>query len=178
MKRLFIVEDEAIIAMDLAEQLEEFGFDVVGIAHDGESAIQQLQNLNPDLILMDIVLGNGIDGIETAEEVLKTRSIPIIFLTAFSDLSTVARAAKVAPYGYITKPYNTQSLRASIEVALTKHQLEFKLLYKERWFSNILHAVHDGIVAVGIDGLIHFANQEACRLLEVNSVDELIKKDI
>ena len=178
MKRLFIVEDEAIIAMDLAEQLEEFGFDVVGVAHDGESALEQLQDLDPDLILMDIILGSGIDGIETAEQVLKTRSIPIIFLTAFSDPGTVMRAAKVAPYGYITKPYNAQSLRASIEVALTKHQLEYKLLYKERWFSNILHAVHDGIIAVGIDGLIHFANQEACRLLEVGSVAELMKKDI
>lgn len=178
MKRLFIVEDEAIIAMDLAEQLEEFGFDVVGVAHDGESAIEQLQDLDPELILMDIVLGNGIDGIETAEEILKSRSIPVIFLTAFSDKNTVERAAKVAPYGYITKPYNAQALRASIEIALTKHQLEHKLLYKERWFSHILHAVHDGIIAVGIDGLIHFANAEACRLLEVSGVDELIRKDV
>lgn len=178
MKRLFIVEDEAIIAMDLAEQLEEFGFDVVGVAHDGESAIEQLQDLDPELILMDIVLGNGIDGIETAEKILKTRSIPVIFLTAFSDSSTVERAARIAPYGYITKPYNAQALRASIEIALTKHQLEHKLLYKERWFSHILHAVHDGIIAVGIDGRIHFANNEACRLLELSHVDELIGKDV
>ncbi|OOV87472.1 GGDEF domain-containing response regulator [Oceanospirillum linum] len=178
MKRLFIVEDEAIIAMDLAEELEGAGFEVVGVAYDGESALEQLQDLDPNLILMDIVLGNGMDGIQTAEQILKTRSIPIIFLTAFSDTDTVARAAKTAPYGYITKPYNTQSLCASINVALTKQQLEHKLIYKERWFSNILHAVHDAIIAVGIDGLIHFANSEACRILEVSGVDELMGKDI
>lgn len=178
MRRLFIVEDEAIIAMDLAEQLEEFGFDVVGVAYDGESALAQLKDLDPDLILMDIVLGSGADGVETAERILQTRSIPIIFLTAFSDPDTVMRAAKTAPYGYLTKPYNAQALRASIEIALTKHQLEHKLFYKERWFSNILHAVHDGIVAIGIDGMIHFANSEACRLLEISGFDEISERSI
>jgi len=178
MKRLFIVEDEAIIAMDLAEQLEEFGFDVVGVAYDGESALDALKNLDPDLILMDIVLGSGFDGIETAERILRTRNIPIIFLTAFSDPETVSRAAKTAPYGYITKPYNAQALRASIEIALTKHQLEHKLLYKERWFSNILHAVHDGIIAVGIDGKVHFINSEACRILALVGNDDIVNKPV
>lgn len=178
MTRLFIVEDEAIIAMDLAEQLEEYGYEIVGVAHDGESALEQLSDVDPHLILMDIVLGNGQDGIQTAEKVLQSRSIPIIFLTAFSDPETVSRAAKVAPYGYVTKPYNAQSLQASIEIALTKHQLEHKLLYKERWFSNVLHAVHDGILAVGIDGLIHFANAEACRILNVSRPEELMKHEL
>lgn len=174
MHKLFIVEDEAIIAMDLAEQLEELGYQVVGIAHDGESALDQLTQLDPDLILMDIVLGSGMDGIDVSEQILQTRNLPIIFLTAFSDPETVGRAAKTTPYGYITKPYKLPELQATIEIALAKHNLEHKLLYNERWFSNILHAVNDAIIAVGTDGLIHFVNEEALRLLGEDQTTSLL----
>ncbi|WP_115720299.1 EAL domain-containing protein [Gallaecimonas mangrovi] len=169
--KILVVDDEAIIAMDVAEQLEEFGYQVVGIAHSGEQAIKLIKEMQPDLVLMDIVLGAGIDGIQTAAKAKQDANIPFIFLSAFSDLETVTRAANTAPYGYLTKPYQANELRAAIEVALTKVQLEQALVESEAWFSNILKAVDDGIIAVAPDCGVSFTNPTASKMLALDSKD-------
>jgi PAS domain S-box-containing protein len=128
---ILIVEDERIVAEDLKETLKNFGYHVVAIAVSGEIAIERVNELRPDLILMDIHLAGKMNGIEAAEEILKHHNIPLIFLTAFADKELVSRAKLAGPYGYILKPYDEQELRISIEIAIYKHKLEKTLKESE-----------------------------------------------
>ncbi|HAP43459.1 MAG: two-component system response regulator [Spirochaetes bacterium GWD1_61_31] len=157
-ERLLIVEDEKIIAIDLQRRLERFGYIVVGMAGDGEEAVRLALELNPDLILMDIMLNGPIDGIQTATLIKEQRNIPFIFLTAYTDEKTLERAKSVQPYGYILKPFKERELYTTIDIALYKHQIEGQLSKQERLFSAILHSVNDGIIATDIDLNIQFMN--------------------
>lgn len=159
--RILIVEDESIVAMDLSEQLEAIGYEVCGLADNGADAIAITENQQPDLILMDIVIKGPIDGIETAQKINQHAHIPVIFLTAYTDNTTVERAAKVAPYGYVSKPYQPRELRAAIEVALYKAKLENSLRESELWFSTTLRCVGDAVVATDADQKIKFMNPAA-----------------
>ena len=128
---ILIVEDERIVAEDMKETLKNFGYRVVAIAVSGEIAIDRVNELHPDLILMDIHLAGKMTGIEAAEEILVHHDIPLIFLTAFADKELVSRAKLAGPYGYILKPYDEQELRITIEIALYKHKLEKTLRESE-----------------------------------------------
>jgi PAS domain S-box-containing protein len=128
---ILIVEDERIVAEDLKETLKNFGYHVVAIAVSGEMAIEKVDELHPEFILMDIHLAGTMNGIEAAEKILKHHDIPLIFLTAFADKELVSRAKLAGPYGYILKPYDEQELRISIEIALYKHTLEKSLKESE-----------------------------------------------
>jgi PAS domain S-box-containing protein len=128
---ILIVEDERIVAEDLKETLKNFEYHVVAIAVSGEIAIKMVDELLPDLILMDIHLAGKMNGIEAAIEILKHHDIPLIFLTAFADKELVSRAKLAGPYGYLLKPYDEQELRISIEIALYKHKLEKTLKESE-----------------------------------------------
>jgi CheY-like chemotaxis protein len=120
---VLIVEDEAIVALDLKLQLQELGYDVIGITASGEAAVAAVQARTPDVILMDVRLQGRLDGIEAAQAIRSTHDVPVIFLTSHSDDATVQRAAHTAAYGYLTKPYQIKELRAGIEVALTKSRI-------------------------------------------------------
>ena len=158
---LLIVEDEAIVAMDLREQLLGLGYKVCGIASNADKAIALARQHRPDLVLMDIVIKGDRDGIATAEVIGRSLHIPVVFLTAYSDASTVERAAKTAPYGYLTKPFQTKELRAAIEVALYKAAIERRLRDSERWFSATLRCVVDAVIATDPDETIRFMNPAA-----------------
>ena len=158
---LLVVEDEAIVAMDLREQLVELGYRVCGIASNADRAIELARQHRPDLVLMDIVIKGDRDGVETAEVISRSLHIPVVFLTAYSDASTVERAAKTAPYGYLTKPFQTKELRAAVEVALYKATVERRLRDSERWFSATLHCVVDAVIATNPDRTVRFMNPAA-----------------
>ena len=158
---LLIVEDEAIVAMDLREQLLGLGYQVCGIASNADKAIALARQHRPDLVLMDIVIKGDRDGVETAEVIGRSLHIPVVFLTAYSDANTVERAAKTAPYGYLTKPFQTKELRAAIEVALYKAAIERRLRDSERWFSATLRCVVDAVIATDPDETIRFMNPAA-----------------
>lgn len=162
---ILLVEDEAIVALDLREQLSDMGYRVVGVAGTADEAVRLAQVEKPDLILMDIVLRGAGDGISAAEQVRRQFNTPIIFLTAYSDLATVQRAARVAPYGYLTKPFQVNELRAAIEVALVKAGLEKRLRESEQWFASTLHCVADAVIATDGEGRVRFMNPVAERLL-------------
>jgi CheY-like chemotaxis protein len=102
---LLLVEDEAVLAMDLAFMLQDMGYRVCATADRSDDAVALAHAHRPDLVLMDIVIKGGVDGIETSRRIAQEIGIPVIFLTAYSDAETVSRAAETAPYGYITKPY-------------------------------------------------------------------------
>lgn len=163
--KIMVVEDEAIVAMDLESQLRDMGYDVCGTLDNAHDAIACAHNEQPDLVLMDIVIRSSMDGIEAASHISLTMGIPVIFLTAYSDDTTVRRAAQTAPYGYLTKPFQTRELQAAIEVALYKAMLERKLRNSEQWFAATLRCVGDGVIATDEHECVSFMNPVAESLL-------------
>lgn len=121
--RILIVEDEIITAMDLAAELEGMGYLVVDTVGTGQEAIEKVELFRPDLVLMDIVLRGDMDGIQVAEQI-HDLNIPVVYLSAYSDDTTVERAKKTFPFGYLIKPYQKDELYSTIETALQQHKSE------------------------------------------------------
>ena len=160
-EKILIVEDEKIIALDLQRRLERFGYTVVGMASEGEAAVELARQAEPDIVLMDILLAGGMDGIEAAGIIHWQMGLPVIFLTAFADEKTLERAKEVEPYGYILKPLKERELYTTIDIALYKNGIERKLRKQERLFSAILQSINDGIVATDMNLNIQFMNNVA-----------------
>src|SRR5690554_268977 len=124
-KKIIVVEDEVIVAKDIAESLEKIGYEVVNTFSKREKLLSFLEKENKiDLILMDIMLSGNITGIETAGKIKEKYNIPVVFLTAYADEKTIDKAKIVEPYGYIIKPFKEIDLRTSIEMALYKYKKE------------------------------------------------------
>ena len=115
---ILIVEDEAILAMALSDQLEEEGYCVVGVASNGRKALDLFRTNPVDLILCDITIKGDWDGIDTIAQLYAVRQVPVIYLTALADRATIQRAKATWPAAYITKPFDTGQLRLAIEMAL------------------------------------------------------------
>lgn len=130
--RLLIVEDEGIVAKDLQNTLVKAGYVVVGTAATGKEAIEKASLHEPDLILMDISLRDDMDGIDAAAAILNARDVPVVFLTAYADPATLARAAEIGPYGYILKPFDDRVLQVSVMMALCRHRTESRIREAER----------------------------------------------
>jgi len=123
--RLFVVEDEALIAMELVDRLTNLGYEVVGDAASGEVAIGEIAARSPDLVLMDIRLAGPMSGIDAAVA-LRERglAVPVVFLTAYSDPDLLERAKTVEPAGYLVKPFEERELHATVQMALYKGRAE------------------------------------------------------
>ncbi|MGR9000291.1 MAG: two-component system response regulator [Gammaproteobacteria bacterium] len=156
-----IVEDQGIIAMDIRNQLEAFGYEVVATASSGGQALTQAAELRPELVIMDIMLKGCMDSFSAAKSIMETLHIPVIFLTAFSDPATLQRAKTTGVYGYLVKPFHPDELHTSIEVALYKHQLERKLKESEQWFAKTLYCISHAVIATDAEGGIQFMNPVA-----------------
>ena len=124
---ILIVEDELLIAKNLSHKLESLGYQIVGIVSSGADAIQCAGEMEPDLILMDIVIKGDMDGIETAVIINQKFDIPIIYTTAYADDETLQRAENTGSYGYLLKPFKQRELHATIKIALSKHQEAVKM---------------------------------------------------
>ena len=111
LRRILIVEDERLIALDLQRRLTQLGYAVVGIAASGPQAITTAYQLQPDLVLMDIRLQGEMDGIEAALHIQQARPIPIIYLTAYVDDATMQRAQATSPRGFLRKPFHVRDLQ-------------------------------------------------------------------
>jgi len=127
MTRIFIVEDEAVVAMELEDQLRMLGYEVCGHAARADAALREIPASRPDLVLMDINLGGGMTGLDVAERLRGTSDAPVVFVTAYSDAELVARAAGTDSFAYVLKPFNPQALRANVEMALSRHAAEGRL---------------------------------------------------
>jgi CheY-like chemotaxis protein len=123
-EKILIVEDEEIVVLDIKNALESSGYVVAATANSGEDAIRKAMEVRPDLVLMDIVLKGGIDGIEAAEKIRALFNIPVIYLTAHTDEGTLRRAKVSQPFGYIVKPFRERDLHITIEFALYKSEME------------------------------------------------------
>jgi DNA-binding LytR/AlgR family response regulator len=128
---VLVVEDESIVSKDIQYSLKKLGYNVVGAAPTGERAVELAEELNPDIILMDIMLKGKITGIEASAQIKEKLNIPVIFLTAYADENTLSKAKITEPYAYIIKPFKEIDLHTSIEMALYKHGKELEIL-KER----------------------------------------------
>jgi PAS domain S-box-containing protein len=142
---ILVVEDERIVARDIRRIIEGFGYIVPAIVSTGEKAVQEAKNLHPDLVLMDIVLEGKMTGIDAAEEIRNRFSIPVIYLTAYSDRDTVKSAKETMPYGYLLKPVNEDELRTTVETALYKHKMEMTLVESERRYRLLAENIADVI---------------------------------
>jgi PAS domain S-box-containing protein len=123
-RKILIVEDERLTVMQLFAFLRELDYEVVGNAEDGASALAKMKTLEPDLVLMDILLKGELDGIDTALRIKEDRAVPVVFLTAVSDDETIRRAQVVDPYGFVIKPFSSAILHAAITTALHRWELE------------------------------------------------------
>ena len=134
--RILVVEDEAIIALDLKRRLERLGCVVIGVADNGTDALTLAAQENPTLVFMDIVIQGHIDGIDTAAQLARQMDVPVVFLTAHADEATIQRAKQVGPYGYIVKPFEDSELHTTIEMALHRHKKEVRARFSQRAISS------------------------------------------
>jgi PAS domain S-box-containing protein len=162
--RILIVEDEAIIAMGIARQLKHMGYDVVGVAGSGEEGLRLALARTPDLVLMDIQLGHGIDGVQAADAIRRAAGLPVVYLTAHSDPATLQRAKLAEPFGYVLKPYEERDLQTAIEIGLYRHHMEQRLRENEAWLAATLASIGDGVIATDDQGHVRFLNTVAERL--------------
>ena len=124
--------------MDLVQQLRAMGHEVVGSVHRGEDALALAERHQPDLVLMDIKLAGELDGISTAAQLRSRMGIPVVFVTAYTDTLTTARAKRARPLGYLLKPVRESDLKVTLEIALHEHQLDQQLEASRQLFSTAL----------------------------------------
>src|ERR1035437_9771060 len=158
---ILIVEDEKIVAMDIAGSLKSVGYEISGIVSSGREAIELVKQNPPDLILMDIKIKGDIDGIQTAEIIQSHNDIPIVYLTAFADENTLSRARITTPYGYIIKPFDKKTAHTMIEISLYKNSMERKIKENERWLSKILQFSGNAMIVTDAHGKINLMNKVA-----------------
>lgn len=159
--RILVAEDEVIIGKDIEHRLNALGYEVVALVASAEAAVQQTEEKRPDLVLMDIRLGEGSDGIEAAEAIRRRCDVAVVYLTAYADDQTLARAKATEPFGYLLKPFNGRELGITIDIALQKHRsgLAFKA-----WVATTLRCIDDAVMALDTAGRVTLLNPVAERL--------------
>jgi PAS domain S-box-containing protein len=163
--RLLVVEDERLVALVLEKCLTQLGHEVVALVTVGRDAVKLAEDLQPDLVLMDIRLKGEMDGIEAAIRIHDTLNIPILYLTAYSDDSTLERAREAHPYGYILKPFEERALKSAIEVALYTASLHSRTRRTRDRMIGILNDLREGVIVTDVEGHITFVNALASKLL-------------
>ena len=169
--RVLVVEDDSIIAEDICQALDRLGYEVVSTAESGEEAIKKAATLEPDLVLMDIVLKGAVDGIKATAHIAKNLDIPVVYLTSHSDKATFRRAKETGPFGYLMKPYEERDLAATVEMAIYKHDMESKLKGKEQWLSIILKSMGDGVIVFDAEGNVAFMNPAGGSIIGLKTKD-------
>jgi PAS domain S-box-containing protein len=174
--RIFIVEDEVIVAEVLKMNLERSGYELAGHEIYGEAVVESVARSKPDLILMDIRLKGKMDGISAAIQVHERFDIPIIYLTAYGDAETLERAKQTAPYGYLIKPFELETLRSTIETALYKYDLESRLAASEARLSQIVQQMPYPIGVFTPEGVASIINQAFLDTFGIPSAELVLGK--
>ena len=150
--RILIVEDEAIVAMEIESSLQSLGYTVTSIADNGEKAIEKAEEEKPDLVLMDIRIKGEMDGIDAAEVIRSKFEIPVIFSTAYLDEERIERAKITIPFGYVLKPIQERDLKVTIEMALyigkvdrERRKTEESLMISETRFKSLFNGMSGGV---------------------------------
>jgi signal transduction histidine kinase/DNA-binding NarL/FixJ family response regulator len=179
--RILVVEDESIVAFNLQQRLEQMGYDVPAVAVSGPESMEMVSRLMPDLVLMDIHIQGDMDGIEVAARLQETHAIPVIYLTAYSEDSTLERARKTRPYGYLLKPFSERELHATIQMAFERHKLETELTHNQRLLQHALDAASMGVIELDTATCTITASARTADLLgwpgqQTLSVQELLSR--
>ena len=177
---VYIVEDEKIISIDIENCLKNLGYDIAGTSQSGEDAVNKILESKPDVVLMDIMLKGKIDGIEASSILKKKIDIPVIFLTAYADESTLKKAQLTEAFGYILKPFNEKELHTTISMALYKHKMEKELKASREWLSTTMKSICEGIIAIDNQKTIKFINPAAKNILGYSheTSDEFMSKPL
>jgi PAS domain S-box-containing protein len=175
--RVLIVEDESIVGIDLKQTLIKLNYQVLDVVRTGEDAIKKAIENKPDVILMDIMLGGRITGIEAVQRIKENIDVPVIYLTAYADDKTIQSAKLTDPFGYLLKPFDERSLHSSIEMALYKHETNSSLKKSEERYRALVEL---SPIAIGIhsEGKVVYVNSAGIKLFGANSEKELIGKPI
>jgi two-component system, cell cycle sensor histidine kinase and response regulator CckA len=159
--RILVVEDESVVVLDLRSRLAAMGYEVCGAVARGEEALTLVEATRPDLVLMDVRLKGTMDGVEVAEEVRRRWRLPVVYLTAYAEDSTLQRARLTEPFGYVLKPFEDRELKSVIEMALYKHAAEQRLRESERRYATTLRSIGDGVIATDCQGHVTLLNPVA-----------------
>ena len=159
--KILIVENNSTIAQDLQKRLKNFGYEVVGICASSNDAIHSIRTQAPEMIIMNIRLQRGTDGIVTGELVRLKHDVPIIYMTEFAGQATLRQAKSTGPFGYIFIPFTDKQIFTTLEIALLRNQFEKEIQEGQRWLTGILNGIADGVVAINDQGQIRYINQVA-----------------
>jgi signal transduction histidine kinase len=173
---IMIIEDEAIIAKDIENILNNYGYSISGIFSKAEEALSSLKTKKPDLILMDVVLKGDLDGIEAAKIIKRDFNIPVIFITAYADDITISRIKKLNAYGYFLKPFEEKEIQAWIETTLEKFTIEQELKRNERIAVSIINNLEEAFITIDETGCIRLMNESAEKLSGINLIEAKGKK--
>lgn len=160
-EKILVVEDDPAVADLICRYLKRLGYQVAGCAATGEEAFLQAERTHPDLALMDIGLRGELDGVQTAERLRTRFDVPVVFLTGLADDATLKRSQEAEAFGYLLKPFRQDDLKTSIDLALSKNQVESKLRRIERWFSAAIKSIGDGVITTDEEVRVTFLNPVA-----------------
>jgi len=174
--RILIVEDEPVVKLHLKSCLEKIGYQVLTPVSSCQEALDVFKAQKPNLVLMDIVLEGELDGIDAAEKISRDYGVPVVFLTAYSDDSTLNRARVCQPFGYIVKPFKEEDLKSTIKIALFKSRQEKILKEHLKFNSALLDSIEYPVMAIDCEENIIFLNSKIQPLLEKEDVQILGKE--
>ena len=142
--RILIVEDDNVVALLLQHTLTRLDYEVAGLAFTSSQAVELVESTRPDLVLMDINLGPGGDGIQTADRIMQELHVPVVYLTAYSEDAILRRARGTGAYGYLVKPFTERGLHAAVQMALERHRSDTVLAESEHRLQQIVDETDDG----------------------------------
>lgn len=175
--RVLLVEDEAILAMNLEQMLREMGYAVLPLVASGEDAIDLAKRHQPDVVIMDIHLAGKMNGFTAATQIQSFLDAPIVYLTGHSDDATLNEATLTGPYAFLVKPVSRNELTACLEVVLHRHAMDRKLRESEDRYRSIVENINDALVIHDFNGRIIDVNENSCNMFGY-ARDELIGANV
>jgi len=173
-RKIFVVEDDALTAAQLQQHIEQMGYQLAGKADNAETALEQIEQTKPDLVLMDIRLNGAMDGVQAAAKLQADGALAVIYLTAYAEDEILARAKLTEPFGYLLKPFSAQGLKAGIETGLYRSDMQRK---QQRILDAVVDTItklvklhdpliddvqaHAGVLAEALATELHLRGQEA-----------------
>jgi PAS domain S-box-containing protein len=174
---VLIVEDEQIIARNIARYLEHMDYEVGGICSSASEVMESVRQRRPDIVLMDIRIDGSEDGIMVAERLHDLHGIPVIYLSALLDDETVQRVKATQPFGFLAKPFSQKELQVALEIALYKSSMERRLSEQEVHIQRLIDSMGQGFCLLDSDHRIRYANHALARMLG-HPVEDLIGHSI
>lgn len=170
---ILVVEEDASVADMVVGSLVRLEFHVVGVCSRGEDAVTQASRDRPDMVLVDLALRGGLDGVATAQAIRAGSGCAVVYLIGHADEARLSRARATDPYGFVFKPFTQEELKTTLENALYKHRIQQQLLERERFFSTMLTSIADAVIATDAGLRVTFINPRGEELVGLGSAEAL-----